>query len=503
MFNKLMDKDFRDILEIITLAHNQEWTSLSIVEVEKISGFGKKRLQSIVYEFNKVERDFTIPANCTVKIEHNNLYINFTSDFSFLTLSHQLIKLSIKYRLLISVIRGEFKSREHFAEKENMSVTTVRHLLLDINQFLEQFSLSIKLKTKEIIVGKEGQVRYFLLTLAWAMGIDDKYHFLFNTSYDDTTKELISDLIKELYRKSDHILAPQVYALVSVFKTRIEQGYFFTEENFPPSIPVNPILPIDDCKETLEKLFSHLGVPSTYIANEINLFYFMFSIWNLYSPSECLQVKLEKNQLEILKKEQRDFYKVWVNEFEKTMGVVLSDNEIQFIKVNLFYMFVSDTTFNSAKIEELDIDYGVDVLQVQSPHLFYIITNFQDKLFANEKCNIFNKPEAFKNRLTPLILYMVERHQPIVNILYLSKESIVHQEYTFRIMRQYIRGPIKFISVESDEMPDLIASDYYDNIRKDYPNIPFYQLHPYPRDIEWNELNEKINDIRIKKLNFI
>ncbi|MDR2832343.1 MAG: helix-turn-helix domain-containing protein, partial [Streptococcaceae bacterium] len=99
---------------------------------------------------------------------HNSfLKASFSSNFLVNKVYIDLLKQSFTYNFFETLYLGNFKTLDIFAQEHFTTTRTIQRQIRKLNELLQEYSLSLSLKSQSIIIGEEYRIRHFFFMIFW------------------------------------------------------------------------------------------------------------------------------------------------------------------------------------------------------------------------------------------------------------------------------------------------------------------------------------------------
>ncbi|ALS36025.1 hypothetical protein ABID30_000702 [Enterococcus rotai] len=467
----LLNKEFVFRLEILNSFPRGNNMVMSISDfTNKLSKDRRtiiKNLKSLVNDSKQLECEKYISI---VLNDDNTLTVTVAQDFDINYFLLYYLEKSILFNLCLEIYNSTFFDLHSFATKYFYSYSTVYRQTKKLNQILQQYNLSLDLKTSNSIVGKEQNIRFFYFTLFWESYKVLKWPF----------EEIEFNKLKEVIEKSDEELKTflakpnMVIIWLAVTLSRIDKGYFITEE-YEFNEPAFPML----SKEQFYSLFFGFSKDFQILLTldeetwhyEANFLYFSLITSQIYPLKQISTLKLTafsglKINTATLITEK------WIERFMAELEIALDVNEYFYLYYNLLSLH-SRYLYLPGPVETVpcftNTSYGKIDLFIE----YKLILSFLDTLFSVTIIEpLYAQKDALCTFYLLLISELMKSKRPALNIALYSHSSVFQKEFFEEMLIKNLSFPVTFLPYTSNKVDFLVTDVSLTRwLKKDIPTF--------------------------------
>lgn len=225
------DSIYIDILNYLEMSSSKN-TTLSAMELPLKQT--RITLSKKITELNEISKDNNF--GFTIVMSLKGVFYDKSSNFSMKKTVNFFIKRSLSYQYILSLFSASFTTPSAFCNDNFISSSLLYSTAKKIKEFLFAFKISININ-KNIFVGSEKNIRYFLLYFFWVLFPDEEWPY-----YQVKKTEMIL-LLNQLKSISDFEIPlvdeEKTYHFMAIIHTRILSGEIISSDELLLEIKSN------------------------------------------------------------------------------------------------------------------------------------------------------------------------------------------------------------------------------------------------------------------------
>ncbi|MDR0920760.1 MAG: helix-turn-helix domain-containing protein [Lactobacillales bacterium] len=475
----LLNKEYSLVLEIL------DYLSIEGEKGIKISSLAEKvkvSRNTLINILNDFQGDCVLNGwleDVVLMIEHSSIVGHFQPSFHLNRIYKYYLEKSLGFRILEHLLYENFETIPFMADEFDVSVATLSRKLNELRELLKTYKITLNLKNKNVLIGKESQIRFFYFNLYWQVFEVGDWEF------PEVDESEIDNRIKILEKATsyfDGVVMMKFKIMLAISKIRLLRGHFIDSEKEEFMIDEHPMVPYEVFKETF--YFSLMNVSST-LEMEHRFHYFAFCSINSFTIEESQYPNW------LMKSAKVGFcpYTIeWIRVFTDYFNVQLTPLEYNYLLVNLYYYHKFSEKFAGGAIH-----FGrggqADIFSCEHSEDYNKYVGFLSQLMGSGQYQFYdlwqNNPRLTQEYCL-LVKTILKNHQPIVKLLIYSKVSKIKKQDIQDMIRSRLSVNVQFVETIA-EHPSAIISDFPVNTRY-ITSCPVFQFRPFQREEDWINL---------------
>ncbi|MGX7419757.1 helix-turn-helix domain-containing protein [Carnobacterium gallinarum] len=455
--------------------------------------------QTLITTIDSLAEDIESFEITTVKIYVVGKFVKaeFNANFSLDSLTHEYLKKSFEYRVILDCYFNRTKSTSEYARDFFLSQASTYRKINDVKEVLANFNLELQQSGNLQIIGKEKLIRYFYYSFFWETRSSANWPFEFDK---DLVNEIHYSFISNKFLEENRLINDNKLELwYAIILTRIAAGNYIETISEIQQLGMTASI-YQENKEKMQDFFKELSpeISLKKCQAEVD---FCFSITLVNMHYLTYDPQMDGLLESIAKKDQ--IYKTASYQFTEDLDNYLSKSleggPLFVLLANLFsvhlYCFLFDGNLSpfvdQLEIQSFDRIYPSFYKMLSKTYVEFIshkefaeIYHNKELLFQSYMLILFISVDV-QNYTEPIYVYLYSSHSRLLEFL-LKKE--------LKKMGQYY---LIFVN-EVTENTDLILADTF--------NIPFNLIQErtliwdsVPSDSDWANLRSKLSEIKKKK----
>jgi bisphosphoglycerate-dependent phosphoglycerate mutase len=402
---------------------------------------------------------------------------------------------SLSFDLLEQLFLGKFVSVEIFCSKYDISQRQFKSMVDKLNVNLQEYNLSIDLRTNEKIIGDELQIRFFFYVIYSSL-IDEERIRIPEFAKVEMDKAVLE--IFELTGTEDYSIILKGSLAFAIGYTRLSLGYLLSQK-----MQINresPVVPHSEFNKITDRLF---GIQSRLLKRKLSNeqdFLYLFFCYNIVVPLERIAT-MSSSAVEQYIFHELSLTKKWIETYQSFIDFDLNINERMYLSINLSNIHKMLLNFTGNLVLDGERRFSEKMRDVYSDTFvrFDLFLKELEKAFpveyrANIKDNIYARACYFT-----LYQDLYRRHNDGLKVLLVSQKNSIRQNYMKERIEKISSVGLTFVPL-SYKNPDVVIADFYCNGLPANPNVPTLSILPHFDGTQMKRIDTFLRENRRKKL---
>lgn len=484
----LSEKDFR-LVQLIELIYIKE--ELLQCEASLILNVNNRTLKADIDRANHMFSPIEI-----IVTGKKGIKIIIPKNYSLGYVYTCLLSESKEFNILEKIFICETYSIDKLAEEMYISSSSLRRMIMSMNEVLTGEGMNIKLNPLRIVGNESAIINFYVHYL------DERYPLnkvIFKMEQVTAIKDMVNYLIKRNNIELDIYEKKKLETFLLVKLIRIKNGHSF-QINFTKDSKIDFIFDVALIQKRIENAF-HVMVNKELLYELFNAFLngrYSFSYKELIQSSAINpQVKETLSRFEKFVELVLQEFQIKLSKFEneKLLLNLCNIGMLQFGKPFILYDFILDV------IQHFNKDYSEEIL---------LIMNLLKKIFKGENIEEYE----LNNYVYVLIVYLekyfieIEKQMPILTVAIIFHTDQEHIKIIQNEIYHRFKNKIQSVIItDSFQLEKILAKEiHYDLIITNIsalfiPNSEVLCFSIYPEEKDWSELLNYYNSTKQGKSN--
>lgn len=480
MINVFFEDRDKKIIHIINHLFELQERSTTLNDVAKKVGLPTLIVKGILDTFQTMEL-----SKCGIDIEVvGKKKVQYKiRGYSENRLQQLLVRKNPLFKLCEVLLNRSFKSLEHFANENYLSIATMYRKVKVLKELLDSYNLTLDFRRANYIGGKEHQIRHFFYELLYlGYGLTDEY----------SNVEWVK--LMSYTEKIPFPVAQRIKILAYITEQRNKSNFFISEDTHFYSVHNSKFIEIEIIR------ICSLVLPE-YLSNEqrkMEIDFFKMYMITL-DVTSIHQFEMLSNLSMLTGNSYFDLIKKWIESLLQYFSISLSAKVYFFLVANLYYHLFRNEMIGGESQSYFNIDSKLNTGTSEFVLLYKKINEFLQMIHSLFPDSLANK-EFYYMIIKEALLHSSKN----VNICIFSGTAQTHKKMIEENIRKSSVVPVKFNDFISKRV-DLIVSDSYftsDKIAFEKKDAILF-ISRYPSIEEYSIIKEKVLHIYQKSIGVI